>query len=290
MIIVDMHQVLISNIMAQLSMKSWKGTKEIGVVNKEMVRHMCCNSLRGYVRKFSNDFGWRNKNLILACDSADPWRRDFFPNYKWNRRQGREESKNDWDIMFKLILEIKDEIAENLPYKVIAVENAEADDIIAVIVGLQEEDKYLIISGDKDFRQLQKFNNVFQYSTIQKIIIKEDNPKRYLHEQIIKGDRSDGVPNILSPDDVFTTKKKQSPITKKKLEEWAQVDDIPLGSETKKYYNRNKKLIDLSMIPESLVNSIINSYKNCKVPSRSKLLPYFMNYKLKSLIENINDF
>ena len=192
--------------------------------------------------------------------------------------------------MFKLILEIKDEIAENLPYKVIAVENAEADDIIAVIVGLQEEDKYLIISGDKDFRQLQKFNNVFQYSPIQKIMIKEDNPKRYLHEQIIKGDRSDGVPNILSPDDVFTTKKKQSPITKKKLEEWAQVDDIPLGSETKKYYNRNKKLIDLSMIPESLVNSIINSYKNCKVPSRSKLLPYFMNYKLKSLIENINDF
>ena len=275
MIIVDMHQVLISNIMAQITMKSWKGTK-VGVVNKEMVRHMCCNSLRG--------------NLVLACDSADPWRRDYFPNYKWSRRQGREESKSDWDLMFKIILEVKDEIADNLPYKVVAVDNAEADDIIAVIVGLQEEKKYLIISGDKDFKQLQKFKNVFQFSPIQKIMVKEDNPRRYLHEQIIKGDRSDGVPNILSADDVFATKKKQNPITKKKLEEWAQVDDIPLGSETKKYYNRNKKLIDFTMIPKSLEKSIINSYKNCKVPSRSKLLPYFMNYKLKSLIENINDF
>ena len=287
MIIVDMHQVLISNIMAQLTMKSYKGTK-VGVVNKELVRHMCCNSLRGYVRKFGNEYG--KDNLVLACDSADPWRRDFFPNYKWSRRQGREESKSDWDLMFKIILEVKDEIAENLPYKVVAVDNAEADDIIAVIVGLQEEKKYLIISGDKDFKQLQKYSNVNQFSPIQKIMVKEDNPIRYLHEQIIKGDRSDGVPNILSPDDVFTTKKKQSPITKKKLEEWAQVDDIPLGSETKKYYNRNKKLIDLEQIPNALVESIINSYKTCKVPSRSKLLPYFMSYKLKSLIENINDF
>ena len=287
MIIVDMHQVLISNIMAQLTMKSYKGTK-VGVVNKELVRHMCCNSLRGYVRKFGNEYG--KDNLVLACDSANPWRRDFFPNYKWSRRQGREESKSDWDLMFKIILEVKDEIAENLPYKVVAVDNAEADDIIAVIVGLQEEKKYLIISGDKDFKQLQKYSNVNQFSPIQKVMVKEDNPIRYLHEQIIKGDRSDGVPNILSPDDVFTTKKKQSPITKKKLDEWAQVDDIPLGSETKKYYNRNKKLIDLEQIPNALVESIINSYKNCKVPSRSKLLPYFMNYKLKSLIENINDF
>jgi 5'-3' exonuclease len=270
-------------------MKNWKGgTKEIGVVNKEMVRHMCCNSLRGYVRKFSNEYG--KDNLVLACDSADPWRRDFFPNYKWSRRKGREEDKNNWDVMFKLILEVQNEIAENLPYKVVVVDNAEADDIIAVIISLQEEDKYLIVSADKDFKQLHRFKNVFQYSPIQKIMVEEHNPKRFLHEQIIKGDRSDGVPNILSPDDVFITKTKQSPITKKKLEEWAEVDNIPLGSETKKYYNRNKKLIDLTMIPQSLENSIINRYKTCKVPSRSKLLPYFMSYKLKSLIENINDF
>ncbi len=286
MIIVDMHQVLISNLMAQMARVTYNGTKK-GEASKEMVRHMVCNSLRGYIRKFGNEYG---KDLVLACDSANPWRREFFPLYKASRRQGREESTNDWDVLFNLIWEIKEEISENFPYKVIAVDNAEADDIIATIIKLQKEDKYLIISGDKDFKQLQRYSNVSQYSPIQKVMVVEDNPSRYLHEQIIKGDRSDGIPNILSPDDVFMTKTKQSPITKKKLEEWSQIDDIPLGSETKKYYNRNKKLIDLTLIPNSLEETIINSYTNYEVPSRSKLLPYFINFKLKSLIENINDF
>ena len=203
------------------------------------------------------------------------------PNEKMIRQQ-KEKANRD--------AQIKEELKENFPYKVIAIDNAEADDIIATIVKMQTEDKYLIISGDKDFKQLQKYSNVSQYSPIQKHMVVEDNPTRYLHEQIIKGDRSDGIPNILSADDVFITKTKQSPITKKKLEEWSQIDDIPLGSETKKYYNRNKKLIDLDQIPNAMVESIINSYNDYEVPSRSKLLPYFIDNKLKSLIEHINDF
>tara|TARA_Y100000389_G_scaffold108036_1_gene105170 strand:+ start:8578 stop:9441 length:864 start_codon:yes stop_codon:yes gene_type:complete len=287
MIIVDLHQVLISNLMAQMSRVSYQKGTEQGIANKEMVRYMVCNSIKGYIRKFSSEYG---KDLVLACDSGNPWRRDFFPQYKASRKTSREESTNDWDNLFNLIWEIKEELKENFPYKVIAIDNAEADDIIATIVKMQTEDKYLIVSGDKDFKQLQKYSNVSQYSPIQKHMVVEDNPTRYLHEQIIKGDRSDGIPNILSADDVFITKTKQSPITKKKLEEWSQIDDIPLGSETKKYYNRNKKLIDLDQIPNAMAESIINSFNNYEVPSRSKLLPYFIDNKLKSLIEHINDF
>ena len=268
MIIVDLHQVLISNLMAQMSRVSFQKGNQQGIANKEMVRYMVCNSIKGYIRKFGNEYG---KDLVLACDSGNPWRRDFFPQYKASRKTSREESTNDWDNLFNLIWEIKEELKDNFPYKVIAIDNAEADDIIATIVKMQTEDKYLIISGDKDFKQLQKYSNVSQYSPIQKHMVVEDNPTRYLHEQIIKGDRSDGIPNILSADDVFITKTKQSPITKKKLEEWSQIDDIPLGSETKKYYNRNKKLIDLDQIPNAMVESIINSFNNYEVPSRSKL-------------------
>ena len=287
MIIVDLHQVLISNLMAQMSRVSFQKGTEPGIANIEMVRYMVCNSIKGYMRKFGNEYG---KDLVLACDSGNPWRRDFFPQYKASRRTSREDSKNDWNALFSLIHDIKEELKDNFPYKVIAIDNAEADDIIGVIVKMQTEDKYLIVSGDKDFKQLQKYSNVSQYSPIQKHMVVEDNPTRYLHEQIIKGDRSDGIPNILSADDVFITKTKQSPITKKKLEEWSQIDDIPLGSETKKYYNRNKKLIDLDQTPNAMVESIINSLNNYEVPSRSKLLPYFIDNKLKSLIEHINDF
>ena len=281
MILIDLNQVLISNLMAQT-----RGKAE-NLPNKEMVRHMVINSLRGFNLKFKSEYG---NNIVLCADAGDPWRRDIYPNYKHARRKGRVDSATDWDNIFNMITEIKNEIAENFPYVMMYVEKAEADDIIATLVKHTNE-PIMIISGDKDFIQLQTKTNVKQYSPIQKKFVGEDvDPKIFLHEQIIKGDRSDGIPNILSPDDIFLTKEKQRPINKKRLEEWSTADRIPLGSETSKYYERNKRLIDLSCIPEELERTIINTYRDYKTPNRSKLLPYFMKHKLKSLMENIGDF
>ena len=255
--------------------------------NKEMVRHMVINSLRGFNLKFKSEYG---NNIVLCADAGDPWRRDIYPNYKHARRKGRVDSATDWVNIFNMITEIKNEIAENFPYVMMYVEKAEADDIIATLVKHNNE-PIMIISGDKDFVQLQTNTKVKQYSPIQKKFVGEGvDPKIFLHEQIIKGDRSDGIPNILSPDDIFLTKEKQRPINKKRLEEWSTADRIPLGSETSKYYERNKRLIDLSCIPEELERTIINTYRDYKTPNRSKLLPYFMKHKLKSLMENIGDF
>ena len=281
MILVDLNQVLISNLMAQT-----RGKAE-NLPNKEMVRHMVINSLRGFNLKFKSQYG---NNIVLCADAGDPWRRDIYPNYKHARRKGRVDSATDWDNIFNMITEIKNEIAENFPYVMMYVEKAEADDIIATLVKHTNE-PIMIISGDKDFIQLQTKSNIKQYSPIQKVFVGEGlDPKIFLHEQIIKGDRSDGIPNILSPDDIFLTKEKQRPINKKRLEEWSNVNNIPLGSETSKFYERNKRLIDLSCIPEELERTIINKYRDYKIPSRSKLLPYFIKYKLKSLMENIGDF
>ena len=126
----------------------------------------------------------------------------------------------------------------------------------------------------------------FQISRVKK----QEDPKQFLREQVIKSDRSDGVPNILSDDDIFVRGERQRPINSKRLEEWKNIENIPLGSETKKYYERNKKLIDLSQIPDRIEKSIINSFNNYKVNDRSLLLKYFMDKKLKSLIDKINDF
>ena len=280
MILIDLNQVLISNPMAQT-----RGQPITPV--KEMVRHMVINSLRGFSLKFKQEYG---NNIVLCADAGDPWRRDVYPNYKHARRKGRVDSDTDWNNIFTIITEIKNEIAENFPYVMMYIEKAEADDIIATLVKHTDE-PIMIISGDKDFIQLQTKTNVKQYSPIQKKFVgTEEDPVKFLHEQILRGDRSDGVPNILSPDDIFLTGEKQKPINKKRLEEWANADSIPLGSETRKYYERNKRLIDLSQIPKELEETIINKYKLYEKPSRSKLLPYFMQYKLKSLMEHIGDF
>ena len=255
--------------------------------NKDMIRHMVLNSLRGFNVKFKDEYG----TMVLCSDAGDPWRRDFFPNYKYSRKQARLDGPFDWDNIFNIITEIKNEVRDNFPYVVMYVENSEADDIIATLVKQQTESKYLIVSGDKDFVQLQHYGNVYQWSPLLKGYIGEnEDPVKFLREQIIKGDRSDGVPNIMSADDVFVKGERQKPVTKKQLEEWTDIDNIPLGAETKKYYNRNKKLIDLSQIPLTIETNIINTYKNYKVKDRSLLLPYFIDKKLKSLIDKINDF
>ena len=281
MILIDLNQVMISNLMAQ----SRGDLSELP--SKDAVRHSILNTIRAFNVKFREEFG----EVILCADAADPWRRDIFPNYKHQRRKGRVESKIDWNGLFQIMSEIREEFSTKLPYKLMHVEKCEADDIIATLVAQRAEDKYLIISGDKDFIQLQHYGDVYQFSPLLKSFIGENQDAiTFLREQIIKGDRSDGVPNILSDDDIFLRDERQRPINKKRLEEWSNVDNIPLGSETRKYYERNKKLIDLSMIPKEISESIINNYKNCKDNNRSLLLQYFIDNKLKALIENINDF
>ena len=281
MILIDLNQVLISNLMAQS-----KGNLS-ELPSKDAVRHSILISVRAFNVKFREEFG----EMVLCADAAEPWRRDIFPNYKHQRRKGRVESQIDWDGLFKIMSEIREEFLTKLPYKVLHVDKCEADDIIATLVAQRTEDKYLIISGDKDFIQLQHYGDVYQFSPLLKSFIGEqEDATVFLREQIIKGDRSDGVPNILSDDDIFLRDERQKPINKKRLEEWSNVDNIPLGSETRKYYDRNKKLIDLSMIPKEISESIINRYTNYKVNDRSQLLQYFIDNKLKALIENINDF
>ena len=283
MILVDLNQILISNLMVQTRNKA--DVKP----NLDMVRQMVLNSLRGFNLKFKDEYG----DMVLCSDAADPWRREIFPQYKHGRRKGRVDSDTDWDNIFDIMATIKKELVDNFPYKVMYVENAEADDIIATLIKQQQDMIYLIISGDKDFIQLHHYGNVYQFSPILKGFIGEqDDPIAFLHEQIIKGDRSDGVPNVLSKDDIFLEQGvRQRPINKKRMAEFGNIEtNMTLDEDIKKNYLRNKKLIDLSQIPENIENRIINTFKNYKVKDRSLLLNYFMKNKMKTLIEQVNDF
>ena len=210
MILVDLNQVMISNLMAQN-----KGNLT-ELPSKDAVRHSILNTIRAFNVKFKDEYG----KMVLCADAADPWRRDIFPNYKHQRRVGRVESQIDWDGLFQIMSDIREEFINKLPFKVLHVDKCEADDIIGTLCAQQTEDLYLIISGDKDFIQLQHYGNVYQFSPLLKSFIGEQlDATVFLREQIIKGDRSDGVPNILSDDDIFLRDERQRPINKKRLEE-----------------------------------------------------------------------
>ena len=284
MILVDMNQVTLSNLMVQLG-----GSKN---VEPDFVRHMVLNSLRSYRSKFEGEFG----ELVLCYDNKTNWRREYFPNYKHSRRKGRKESKLDWNNIFDTLHMIKDELTEFFPYKVLEVENAEADDIIASVVfhvasEPKNYEKVLILSSDKDFIQLQRYNFVSQYSPMQKKFVNGIDPTTYIKEHILKGDRGDGVPNFLSPDNTFVDELRQRPMSKRKLEAWIDLEPSDYcNEEMMRNYQRNRTLIDLSYIPDDIKEKCTQTFLDAPEGSRKHLLNYFIKKKLKSLMENIGDF
>jgi hypothetical protein len=227
---------------------------------------------------------------VLCCDNRKYWRKDYFPFYKAGRKKTREKSDLDWHLIFDMLAKFKVELKENFPYKVIDVEGAEADDIIGTLVPIYSaHQKILILSSDGDFLQLQNYKGVKQYNPSQKKYIISPDPVMDLKEKIIRGDKGDGIPNMLSPSDCFVRDLRQKPITQKTLEKYLNEDVKNFSYEEAVNFGRNQTLIDLSFIPQEIKEKIINSYEET-VPAKGKLLNYFIEHKLKNLMEVIEEF
>lgn len=282
MIIVDFNQVMISNLMMQI------GNHTNIPIEEGLFRHMVINSLRSYKQKFGDSYG----EIVIACDDKNYWRKQVFPYYKANRKKNREASEINWASVFDTFNRIKNEIREFFPYRVIQVEHAEADDIIATLVNNygNKDESILILSGDKDFVQLQTSKNVKQYDPVRKKWINVDDPKKFLFEHILKGDAGDGVPNVLSDDDTFVSDKRQRPLTQKKIDKIYNDGVFLLDKIADRNFMRNKHMVDLSMVPESIRAEVLNKYENEAGKDKSKLFNYFIANKLKLMMENVGDF
>jgi 5'-3' exonuclease len=280
-IVIDLSQVMLSNLMMQL------GNHTNAKIEENMVRHMILNSLRSYKMKFGNEYG----ELVIAADNYNYWRKKFFPYYKANRKKSQEKSDLDWNAIFETLNKIRQEIKEYFPYRVIEIESAEADDVIATLVREHsEKEPILILSGDKDFIQLHIWPNVKQYDPVRKRWITHNDPEQYLREHVLKGDSGDGVPNVLSEDNCFVIGQRQKPLTAKRIEKILNTDPDNLEGNIARNYFRNAMLIDLSNVPEEIKEKVISSYNEQAGKDRSKLMNYFINNKLRNLMENIGEF
>jgi hypothetical protein len=258
-------------------------------MSEDLIRHMCINTIRSNVKQFRSKY----PNVILCCDSKHYWRRDVFPFYKAHRKHDREASGLDWNMIFEVLNRLRDDLRDNFPYKTLNVEGAEADDVIAVLTArLAPHGGILILSSDKDFAQLQKYPNVSQYSPILKRFIKIDDPQTFIREHVIKGDRGDGIPNFLSPDNCFAAGDRQKPISSKKLTEWLQQDASKFCTtdEMLRGYKRNQMLVDFDYIPDDIQKKIVTAFDEAKPATKEKMLNYFINKGLKAMIESIGDF
>ena len=287
MILLDYNQISISNLMVHMNKNA--------ILDEDLVRHMVLNSIRLYKKRFGDKYG----EVVICCDDKNYWRKDIFPYYKAHRKGDREKSPYDWNTIFECLNKIRDELKETFPYRVIRVERAEADDIIGTlchehgVLGFMPgyAERILILSGDKDFSQLQKYANVEQYSPMTKKWIRVNNPERYLREHIMRGDRGDGIPNFLSNDACLVNGERQKPLSTRKLNDWvvSDVDDF-CNDMMKRNYNRNEMLVNLDLVPQHIQDDVKEQYDKYEVPEKRGLLNYFIKNKLKLLTEHIGEF
>ncbi len=277
MILLDYSQIALANIIVQK------------IDDEELIRHMILNSIRMYNKKYRDEYG----QMVICCDGFNTWRKEYFPEYKANRKKSRSASDLNWENIFLFLNQIREEIKENLPYKVVHMEGMEADDIIGTLTYETQEfgkhEPVMIISSDKDFIQLHKFNNVKQFSPARKQLLTEKHPRKYLFEHVCRGDTGDGIPNVLSPDNCFTDGIKQSPLRQTVIDFWMENEEN-MPQEVLRNYQRNSTLIDLSKIPTDIYNSIVQEY-NTQVPAmRMKVLTYLIKKRCKNLIEVVEEF
>lgn len=288
MILIDLNQVLLAGLMVQIA-----GQKN-SAIEEDLVRHLALNIIRGHVKQFRHEYG----EVVLCCDNKKYWRKDFFPFYKAHRKKNREKSSLDWNMVFNILGNLREDLKKYFPYKVIDVDGAEADDIIGTLAPMKvATENVLIISSDGDFLQLQMYNaqklgyTIKQYNPTQKKFIVSEKPIDELKQKIITGDAGDGIPNILSPGDTFVRGIRQKVMTEGRLSTFMSEQYANYEDETARIgFSRNQTLIDLRLIPEDIKNSIIDTYNTTKPSPRMKLMTYFMEKKLKNLMDVIEEF
>jgi hypothetical protein len=269
---------------------------------KNLIRHVTLSTIKSYKKKYGKEYG----ELVICCDGRKYWRKEFFEQYKGSRKKNRDASDLDWKLIFDTLTEMREDIAKHFPWRVIHVDRAEADDIIAVMAkwlqdnqlvqeGLVEEtQKVLILSSDKDFKQLQLYPTVKQWSPMQKkyITASKQEIRDFMIEHIVKGDTGDGVPNILSKDDVFMVGERQKPMSAKRLAEFIDKGfDACKNDDERRNWHRNATLVDFQFIPEDVQKSIVDTYLSNK-PNGDKMtvMNYLMEHRCRLLLEELEDF
>jgi hypothetical protein len=297
MILVDYSQVSLAAILT--FQRELKGNEaEV----KNLIRHVTLSTIKSYKKKYGKEFG----QIVICCDGRKYWRKEVFEHYKASRKKNRDASDLDWKLIFDTLSEMREDLGKYFPYKVVHVDRAEADDVIAVLTkwaqeneliqqGLVEEaQKVLILSSDKDFKQLQLKWDVKQWSPMQKKYVTGSKSEivDWMVEHIAKGDSGDGIPNILSADDVFVKGERQKVMSSKRLDEFLDKGiDACRNDDERRNWDRNKRLVDFAYIPEDVEKQIVDTYLSSK-PNGDKMtiMNYLIANKCRLLLDELEDF
>jgi len=284
------------------------------------LRHLFLNSVLSIQKMAQAD------ELIIAFDDKKNWRKNIYPGYKANRKDQRESDIN-WEGFFKFLNKFQEEL-KLFPFKILQIDYAEADDIIGVLCKNLQNNEIIVVSSDKDFKQLLRFDNVDLYDPIKNELIDVDDPNEFLIKHILQGDNSDNIKdvktikkyteefkkflkNLYNNEDISPSYKliaekeflKQNDYNYNKVCSWKPgrigpktadkiLKDKKQLNELKKLksYKLNQILIDLSKTPKIISERIMKKYKHTKVVfDKDEIKKYFNKNKLNELTEELDE-
>ena len=275
-----------SNLFYSEAQDFFGNTKE--KMTMESVRFVLTNRLASVARDMRK-FG---KDRVLAFDDRQYWRRSVFPHYKASRAEQREKSSFDWDKFFDFYTIYKEELREHFPFKSLQVEGAEADDIIAILAPrMAVAEEVCIWSSDTDDLQLQNLDpRIKQFSYIKKKMITPASEKYNLFDHVVRGDATDGIPNIYSDAGHFVNpdRKRQKSIKATDVAEWQRHAHEPekfCSEAMLARYKQNRTLIDYRYIPADVSSAIIEAYDSATAPT-GKIFGYMVQNKLTRIMQD----
>ena len=274
LILVDMSNLAIGSLQ-----KANAGSKDLLELNDTNVRHIILKSLNDMHKKIGI-----HHELILCFDSRNYWRKDYFPFYKGSRK--KSDTSFSWEDFYNIYNKMKEEFPVYFNYKCIEVDRCEADDIIFVVSEYHKGENIIIASSDTDDLQiLEKYNCALQFSLKHNRFITCEEYNYTLLEHIIEGDAADSIPSIISDADTYVNPDKRSkPLTKQKRASFKlMIDDIYQGR-----FKENKKIIDMSQIPDNYRDAIIEEYLKEKPQRKGKAFDYCLKYKLGNLLKQLS--
>ena len=230
--------------------------------------------------------------VAVAFDVKGPtFRHEMFKDYKATRPPMPED-------MAVQIPYIKDVVA-GLNVKIFEKEGYEADDIIGTIARIAGNQglNVVIVSGDKDFRQILSKNTVMWDSMSEKLTdyaaIKRDygiEPEQIIEVMALSGDKVDNIPGIPGVGEKTALKLIQQFNSTEELFE--NTDKIPKNSLKKKVEEfKEQALISkkLATIDNSVPIDIEIDDLRLRPPKKERLAEIFRELEFKSLIDKYSD-
>lgn len=301
-ILLDTSQIIFQSLFAfadkltQENTSTEEGKEEV----KNIIRHVVLSQIQYYNKTYREKYG----ELVICCDGTNVWRKKVFPQYKANRKKSREQHDINWSLVFEFVNELLSDLYNNFEFRVVKTNESEGDDVIATLVKYYQENELLasyifrsspqpimIVSGDHDYCQLHKYGNVEQINPRNHAPVFSDNPEREIMEKILRGDRGDGVPNVLSDDLVFVEGRKSKALRQTQIDKLITEGYEKCDNETiKKNWKRNACLIDFRFIPKSVEKRILEIYHTPVRGNEVKTYNYLLRNNCNQLLGSLEFF